>query len=98
MTNRRTFLLSAGLGTAGLALLPDLALPAPRAPSEQIRIGFIGVGRQGNSNLGYHIKNTVAVCDVDSKHLAATKARVEKVTRKKCAAYSDFRKLLDDKN
>jgi predicted dehydrogenase len=96
-TTRRTFLQSAGLGAAGLALLPDLALPAPRSPAEQIRIGFIGVGGQGKANLRHHIKNTVAVCDVDSKRLAEAKAQVEKATGKKCAAYSDYRKLLDDR-
>jgi predicted dehydrogenase len=97
-TTRRFFLQQAGLGAAGLTLLPDLALPAERSPSERIRIGHVGVGNQGKGNLRAHIKNTVAVCDVDSKRLADAKAQVEKATGKTCAAYSDYRKLLDDKN
>ena len=96
--SRRDFLEQAGLGAAGLALLPDLAFPAERSPLEQIRIGHIGVGNQGRANLKHHIKNTVAVCEVDSKRLAEAKAQVEKATGKKCAAYSDYRKLLADKN
>jgi predicted dehydrogenase len=66
-------------------------------PSEFIRIGFIGVGGQGNSNLGALMKNAVAVCDVDETHLAKTKARVEKANGRTCAAYKDYRRILDDK-
>src|SRR5207302_402010 len=75
-STRRDFLHQAGLGAAGLTLLPDLAFPAERSPAEQIRIGHIGVGNQGKGNLKYHIKNTVAVCEVDGKRLAAAKAQV----------------------
>src|SRR5262249_29912206 len=98
MTTRRDFLQQASLGAAGLAFLPDLALPAERSPNEQIRIGVIGVGNQGKGNLRTHLKNTVAVCEVDSKRLAAAKESVETATKKKCAAYGDYRKLLADKN
>jgi predicted dehydrogenase len=98
MTTRRSFLRQASAGVAGLALLPDLALPQERSPLEQIRIGHIGVGNQGKGNLKVHIKNTVAVCDVDSKRLADARAQVEKATGKTCSAYRDYRHLLDDKN
>ncbi|MFO0846207.1 MAG: Gfo/Idh/MocA family oxidoreductase [Gemmataceae bacterium] len=97
MTTCRTFLAQAGLGAAGLTLLPDLALPRERSPSERIRIGCIGVGNQGRGNLGKHVKNAVAVCEVDGVRLGQAKERVEKETRRPCAAYGDYRKLLDDK-
>ncbi|MFO0879370.1 MAG: Gfo/Idh/MocA family oxidoreductase [Gemmataceae bacterium] len=97
-TSRRNFLGQVGLGAGALALHPSLALPAERSPLERIRIGCIGVGNQGRPNLGIHIKNTVAVCEVDSKRLGEAKTRVEKETGKQCAAYGDYRKLLDDKN
>lgn len=98
MTTRRTFLTRAGLGAAGLALLPDLALPRERSPLERIRIGCVGFGKQGEGNLGVHLKNTVAVCDVDSTRLGKAKERVEKATKQPCAAYGDYRKMLEDKN
>jgi predicted dehydrogenase len=98
MTTRRTFLARAGLGAAGLTFRPDLALPQERSPNERVRIGCIGVGNQGRGNLGKHLKNTVAVCEVDSARLVEAKVRVEKETKKPCAAYGDYRKLLDDKN
>jgi predicted dehydrogenase len=98
MTTRRTFLGQLGLGAAGLALLPDLALPQERSPLERIRIGCVGFGKQGLGNLGKHIKNTVAVCDVDSARVGMAKERVEKETGKKCAAYGDYRRMLEDKD
>ena len=42
--------------------------------------------------------DVVALCDVDSSHLADAQKKVEGVTKKKCAEYGDYRKLLDDKN
>jgi predicted dehydrogenase len=104
--SRRDFLRrsrNATLGATLGAVLPNIFLNQTKAatgenPSELIRIGFIGVGGQGNSNLGALMKYAVAVCDVDSKHLATTKARVEKANKRPCAAFGDYRKLLEDKS
>lgn len=105
-SSRREFLGAAGKTSlaigAGIAL-PNIFLNCTRAvsgvnPSEFIRLGFIGVGGQGNSNLGALLKHAVAVCDVDKAHLAAAKARVEQANQSHCAAYSDYRKLLEDKS
>src|SRR5262249_48159109 len=95
MTTRRNFL--KGTLAAGAALAFPLTLRGDDKPSERIRIGVIGVGGQGTGNMKAHLKNVVAVCDVDSDHLGKAKAAVEKAGGK-CAAYGDFRKLLDDKN
>ena len=90
--SRRGFLRNASLGVgAGLAL-PDFFLNRTFAqsgqnPSDFIRIGFIGLGGQGNSNLGALLKNAVAVCDVDSEHLAKAKKRVEDANKRSCAAF-----------
>lgn len=94
-----TALFAAALGVAG----PHLFLNWTRAasgtnPSEFIRIGFIGVGNQGGGNLRKLIKNAVAVCDVDKSHLAAAKKRVEEANKRPCAAFSDYRKMLEDKS
>src|SRR5262249_25592633 len=67
-------------------------------PSDFIRVGFIGVGGQGNHNLGQLLKNAVAVCDVDKTHMAAAKERVEKANGRPCAAFGDYRKMLEDKS
>lgn len=91
---------SLGVGV-GLAL-PNVFLNRTRAqtgqnPSDFIRIGFIGVGGQGNSNLGALMKNAVAVCDVDSERLAKTRKKVEDANSRPCAAFKDYRQLLESK-
>jgi predicted dehydrogenase len=106
-STRRGFLRTSGqlLATSGFALGFPTIVPrsvlggdAGPAPSEQIRIGCIGVGNQGRGNLGKHLKETIAVCDVDSDRLAEARSRVEKATGKSCAAYGDYRRLLDQKD
>src|SRR5688572_21528091 len=104
--SRREFLRATGSTSlavgAGLAL-PNIFLNRTRAqsgqnPSEFIRVGFIGVGGQGNSNLGAIMKNAVAVCDVDSANLAKTKKRVEDANKRPCATYKDYRQMLESKD
>jgi predicted dehydrogenase len=97
---RRDFLRRGAAAGVLLSLPASLyrnALNAADPPSEKVRIGCVGVGGQGNSNLGRVLKNVVAVCDVDKKHLAAAKEKVEKANGQ-CADYADFRKLLDNKD
>lgn len=104
--SRRTFLrytrntaLGAGIGLACPNIFLNKTLAATgEQPSEFIRVGFIGMGGQGMSNYNGLKKNAVAVCDVDKKRLAAAKEKVEKDTGRPCTAYSDYRKLLEDKS
>src|SRR6266404_7023127 len=84
-----------GLGIAGPSIFLNRTMAATgENPSEFIRVGFIGVGGQGNHNLGVLMKNAVAVCDVDKTHLQAAKQRVEKANGRPCATFSDYRKML----
>lgn len=103
--SRRAFLRTAGNTAltvgAGLAM-PSVFLNKTKAatgenPGDLIRIGVVGCGLQGNSNIAAVMKNVVALCDVDKKHLEATQARVEKANGAKVATYGDYRKLLEDK-
>jgi predicted dehydrogenase len=99
-TTRREFLQRVG-GTGLLLSLPaglyQRAFADKEPPSERIRIGCIGVGNQGRGNLRKHIKNVLAVCEVDKKRLEAAQGQVEKATGRKPAAYGDYRHLLDNK-
>jgi predicted dehydrogenase len=106
-TTRREFLKNTGRLAAGAGLtasLPTLfaanfaTAQESTSSLEQVRVGFIGVRNQGTKNLTEHPRNAVAVCDVDKNVLAEAKQRVEKSTGKTCATYSDYRKMLDDKN
>jgi predicted dehydrogenase len=104
--SRRQFLRLASGSTMGAAIgltLPNVFLNRTRAatgenPSELIRIGFIGLGGQGNGNMGHLLKNAFAVCDVDSGHLAKAKKRVEDANGRPCAGFKDYRQLLERKD
>ena len=79
-------------------IIPASALGAAGRPSPSNRIvmGCIGVGGQGNGNLGGFLGDpscqVVAVCDVDGKHAEETKRRVDQQYKNQdCAAYKDFR-------
>ena len=104
--SRRHFLRrssQAALGLSTVLAVPSVFLNRTLAatgenPSEFIRIGFIGVGGQGMSNMGALMKHAVAVCDVDKDHLAKAKKKVEDSNKRPCAAYEDYRKLLEDKD
>lgn len=90
---------AAGLFTSLPAKMARVAMAGAKAQpvNEQIRLGFIGVGGRGIQNAGPLMKQIVAVCDVDRKHLADAQAKVEKAAGRPCAGYHDYRELLDQK-
>ena len=96
--SRRSFVKTAAAAALAAPTIVPASVFGADAPSNRIALGCIGVGNQGRGNLKVHLRNTVAVCEVDRKRLGEAKERVEKETRKPCAAYGDYRKLLDDKN
>jgi predicted dehydrogenase len=103
MTTRRDFLRWTGAASIGLASQADSLLAQqselPRQqPLERVRIGHIGVGGQGTANLRVHLRNTVAVCDVDSARLGTARDLVQRTNGGACAAHADYRRLLDDRN
>jgi predicted dehydrogenase len=93
---RRRFFFQAGAAGVGLWAASGRSKAEP--PSEAVRVGMIGVGGQGTSNLKALIKNVVAVCDVDSSRLAGAKKLVEATGGKSCDAFGDFRRMLDRKD
>jgi predicted dehydrogenase len=103
--SRRDFLRATRNTALGLGLglaAPNLFLNRTRAaagenPSEFVRIGCIGVGGQGTSNMRAFMKNVVAVCDVDKTNLEKARKLVETTNKRPCAGYGDLRKLLENK-
>ena len=108
--SRRGFLKGAGILAAATAVGP-LILPrrlfGANAPSGQINIAMIGMGRQMmNSNLAPFLQSpdcqVVAVCDVDAWRLEQGLSAVNKYYAQKrpsgtwngCKAYKDFREVL----
>ena len=94
--NRRHFLM--GSMAAGGAITRRAAA----APSDTVRVACIGVRAQGNEHLHRYGKmqnvEIAAICDIDESVLNQRLADVEKTGRKRPAAYTDIRKLLEDKS
>ena len=102
--NRRQFLkaavqagaiLAAPQVVRGAVLGKDGAVP----PSEQIRLGAIGIGNRGSYDLGCFLEEPdvrfVAICDVKAERREAVKKRAdEKNGNQDCAMYRDLRELL----
>jgi predicted dehydrogenase len=98
--SRRTFILGAGTGAAGLLL-------GKASPSNRINVGVIGIGRQTvHVNLLQFFSmpdvQVTALCDVDAWRRANAKKQVEDAyaqqsasgTFKGCVTYKDYRELL----
>ena len=82
--SRRSFLKIAVRGGVGLAILPNImprSLFAADLPSRRIHVAQIGCGREGREDMrgvmAYPSGRIVAVCDLDSKRLAAGKKLAE---------------------
>ena len=106
--SRRSFLKAAARGSAGLVILPNLitgtSLFAATTPGKRIQVAQIGCGRMGRSDLGdvlaHPLARVVAVCDLDSKRLAAGKTLAEEFYKKQgesdvdVKTYHDFHEVL----
>lgn len=103
--SRRTFIKTSALAMAGAGLtFPGYLKGA--APSSRLNIGVIGVNWWGTENMQHMLradKETycVAMCDVDQVRLKEQAGVLKKEFPDRAGNikfYSDFRKLLDDKN
>ncbi|NQT37583.1 MAG: Gfo/Idh/MocA family oxidoreductase, partial [Planctomycetes bacterium] len=94
---RRAFLTTAGAACAAPYVITSAALGAPGVASASNRIttALIGSGGRGQQIMAGGDK-VIAVCDVDATHRDAAKASIDKAAgNTDCAAYSDFREVLD---
>lgn len=96
-SSRRRFLQTSGASLA-LGLTAANYRAAAAAPNDKIRMGFIGLGGMGTGRLNEFMREDdvtpVAVCDVDSGHLANAVKEVETRRDMTPDAYSDFRELV----
>jgi len=96
--SRRRFLLS----SAAALTLPHLitgCASTRKSPSQQITLGVVGCGGQGNNDtdsfLGQADCRVLAVCDVDQNHLRDMVGKVNaRYKNKDCRAHHDFRELM----
>lgn len=95
-SNRRTFIRQTAGALAGLSLIPESweALPVLQGPA--LKVGVIGVGRQGRAILAELQKiqpvEIAALCDTSAQRLEAAAGQLNNV-----ATFSDHRSLLDSR-
>lgn len=105
-TKRRRFLRNAARAAGAFLAVPHI-VPATVlgrdgavAPSDKITVGFIGTGSHGmHRNLRMYLAQpdakVLAVCDVDSNHMAEAKKAVDtKYGNHDCKTTKDFRDIL----
>ena len=102
-TSRRSFLKGVAASAAAPFILPSRVWSAPTAPNDKVTLGVIGIGGMGNGLLGHFVQfpeaRVVAVCDVDTGHRNAAKKRVDdSYENSDCAAYNDFREIINRKD
>jgi len=91
---RRQFLQQSVMAGAGLWMAACRTIPKRRSPNEKLNIGVVGVSGRGAANLkGVADEAIVALCDADENR--ATNARHLFPQAK---FYTDFRRMLDQKN
>lgn len=108
MGTRRQFVKKGSLVMAGMGatmVFPMELLASIRknvSPNDKIQVGLIGCKGMGFSDLSSMLKNSevevIALCDVDENVLQQRTADLEKAGIKKPKWYSDYRKLLEDKD
>lgn len=103
---RRQFLTTSAVAAAAGPMILSSSARGFAAPSERIRLGFIGIGIQSRGHLrrfvGTNDTQVIAVCDVVTERREDSKRIVEEgyakqkdmASYKGCAAYVDFRELL----
>ena len=105
--NRRHFIQKTSAAVAGTlaASLPAFAQPQTRrkhSPNDQIQVGLIGANSMGFTDLRSHLKlpdvTCVGLCDVDQNVLEKRTGEIQKETGKRPATYTDFRKMLENKD
>ncbi len=84
---------------AGTAALRSSSLASP---NDTVRVACVGVRGQGRAHIAHYSKmanvEIAAICDIDESILNARLSDVEKMGKKRPAAYTDLRKLLEDKS
>ena len=94
-SSRRDFIKKSLIGAAAFSIVPRFVLgKGYLAPSDHLTKGVIGVGSMGRGHFNYAGTKTVAICDVDSRHLALA----QKALGGGVKEYHDFRDLIQDKN
>jgi len=94
--NRRHFLMSTAAAAGASALKGGASI------NDTVRVACVGIRGQGNSHIHEYSKmanvEIAALCDVHENVLNKRLGEVESSGKKRPAAFTDVRKLLEDKS
>ncbi|EPR70821.1 hypothetical protein [Cyclobacterium qasimii] len=80
--SRRTFLKGSLLALGGISIVPRHVLGKGHlAPSDHLTKGIIGVGGMGRGHFNYAGTKTVAICDVDTRHIGIAQETLGKTLK-----------------
>jgi predicted dehydrogenase len=102
MSNRRNFIKTSAMATAGVGLVTGMpmAMNSCMNANEKLVCGLIGANGMGFADLAAFLrqKNTecAAICDVDENVLNRRLADTEKIQGTKPKGFTDYRKLLEE--
>lgn len=90
-SSRRDFIKKSLIGAAAFTIVPRFVLgKGYLAPSDHLTKGVIGVGAMGRGHFNYAGTKTIAICDVDTRHLALAQNALGGGAKE----YHDFRDLI----
>ena len=89
---RRNFIKKSAIGLAAFTIIPRYVMGGKGylAPSDKLTKAVIGVGGMGRGHFGYDGTQVVAICDVDTRHIAKSLPLLDKGVK----IFSDYRELL----
>lgn len=94
-TSRRDFIKKSAFAAAAFSIVPRFVLGGQGylAPSDHLTKGIIGVGAMGRGHFEYAGTKTVAICDVDKRHLAVAVKTLGDTGVKQLSDYRDLIQL-----
>jgi len=99
---RRKFIRDTATAAAAVSIANPLRTFANVSSTNKVNVGLIGVNGHGFNVLKYHYEtgkiNCAGLCDIDKNRLETRAAEVLKNYGQKPKIYSDFRKMLEDKD
>ncbi len=89
---RREFIKKATVAAAAFTIVPRYVLGGSGfiAPSDRLTKAVIGVGSMGRGHFAYDGTQVVAICDVDTRHIAKSLPLLDKGVK----TFSDYRELI----
>jgi predicted dehydrogenase len=100
---RRTFIRNLTAASTGAIIsVPMIKKSWASSPTDNINVAVIGIRSRGKAHYQALAKvpnvNIVAICDIDQRLLPEAAANIEKLTGKKPAIETEYRKILENKD